>query len=302
MIEYFKGFSIVTGVVRRSDLAYLLATNDNCVEKEIPHTRIYEFFQQRWGGKDLNWIACSASVCHIPEERFLAVSPEGFVQVFGGGNIIEEQPIDKNKKNERKILLREVRGIAKGRAYAVGPARTVYRRDAPDKWTGLNAPIPEIKDLMDVGFESIDGFNEEDIYAVGWGGEIWRYDGKLWKQIDSPTSLGLFKVRCAGDGYIYACGQMGILLRGRNEQWEIIEHEATEENLRGIEWFNEKLYVSTTESVYELKNDRIIPIDFGNEVPSTCYHLSANDGIMWSIGAKDVMEFDGTKWSRIVKI
>ena len=40
----------------------------------------------------------------------------------------------------------------------------------------------------------------------------------------------------------------------------------------------------------------------GDDVPLTCYHLSAADGIMWSIGAKDVMQFDGSTWTRCLRI
>ncbi|BAP55883.1 hypothetical protein THII_1586 [Thioploca ingrica] len=295
---YFKEMSIFTGVVRYHDLGYLLATNDKDVANNIPHTKIYECNRGQWGTGLLKWSAISISVCHLPSERVITISPNGRVEASGGGYPPQEEQISLAED----LIFREVRGIAKGHAYAVGPARTVYRRDAPNKWTCIKAPKPEISQLMDAGFESIDGFSEKDIYAVGWGGEIWHYDGQLWKQINSPTNLGLFKVRCAGNGEVYAGGQMGILLRGRHEQWEIIEHEVTQENLRGIEWFNGILYVATTKSVYELKKDQLIPIDFGNDAPSTCYHLSAADGIMWSIGAKDVMEFDGKKWSRIIKI
>ena len=33
--------------------------------------------------------------------------------------------------------------------------------------------------------------------------------------------------------------------------------------------------------------------------PKTCYRLSADDGVLWSIGAKDVLAFDGKTWTRI---
>jgi hypothetical protein len=295
---YFNGMSIFAGVVRYKNLCYLLATNDEDVADDIPHTVIYELYNGQWGSDYFDWSAISISVCHIPTERVITISPSGKVEASGGGHPPTNEEISSNED----LIFREVKGIAKGYAYAVGPARTVYKRDKPGEWNRINVPQPERDNLMNAGFESIDGFSEKDIYAVGWGGEIWHYNGSLWKQLNSPTNLGLFKVRCAEDGYVYVSGQMGILLRGRNEIWEIIEHETTEEDLRGIECFKEKLYVSTTKSVYELKDEQLIQVDFGNDVPSTCYYLSANDGIMWSIGAKDVMEFDGKKWSRIVKI
>ena len=135
MNKYFKGFSIFTGVVRYNDLSYLLATMDALVKQEIPHTRIYTLDSGSWGGEDLDWTAISASVCYIPEERFIAISPLGRVQVIGGGQIIEEQPIgDGEDSPKTRGPLREIRGVAKGRAYAVGTCRQAYRRDSIGKW------------------------------------------------------------------------------------------------------------------------------------------------------------------------
>jgi len=36
-----------------------------------------------------------------------------------------------------------------------------------------------------------------------------------------------------------------------------------------------------------------------DDKPATCLRLTAADGVMWSIGAKDVLSFDGKTWTRI---
>lgn len=302
MQKYFNGYSVFTGVVRYGDLSYLLATYDDDVKDEIPHTRIYTLDAGKWGGEDLDWSAISASVCYSPEERFITISPLGRVHILGGGENMEEPSIkDKNFTPKKRGPLREVRGIAAGRAYAVGTCRQAYRRDAPGKWVCIDQGAQaSAKDNVETCFESIDGFSETDIYTVGWEGEIWHYDGKKWKEIDSPTNLTLFNVKCGTDGNIYACGQMGTLLRGRGEEWSSIEHDATEDNLRDLEWYDGSLYVSSMKNIFKLVDNQLHKVELGKDVPSTCHHLNARDGIMWSIGAKDVMSFDGKKWTRIV--
>ncbi|MBT2372846.1 hypothetical protein J7E41_12460 [Pseudomonas fluorescens] len=228
---------------------------------------------------------------------------DGSVEASGGGTVLEESIANCGVDPKKRGPLREIRGIAKGRAYAVGTCRQAYLREDEDQWRCIDQSA-QVGDtpITDTSFESIDGFSEQEIYTVGWEGEIWQYDGARFTQQNSPTNLALYKVRCAPDGFTYACGQLGTLLRGRHDQWEMIEHESTREDLWGMEVFDGQLYVSSTHFVYRLEDGKLKPVDFGDDVPLTCYHLSTADGIMWSIGPKDVMQFDGSTWTRCLRI
>ncbi|MCL6702021.1 hypothetical protein [Pseudomonas sp. T1.Ur] len=239
----------------------------------------------------------------MPAERHLMLGVDGSVEASGAGTKTEEAIAKSGFEPAKRGPLREIRGIAKGRAYAVGTCRQAYVRDGEDQWRCIDQSA-QVGDtpITDTSFESIDGFSEQDIYTVGWEGEIWKYDGAVFTQQNSPTNLALYKVRCAPDGFAYACGQLGTLLRGRDDQWEVIEHDSTREDLWGMEYFQGQLYVSSTHFVYRLEGDTLKPVDFGDDAPGTCYHLSAADGIMWSIGPKDVMEFDGSNWKRCLQI
>jgi hypothetical protein len=79
---------------------------------------------------------------------------------------------------------------------------------------------------LSVALEAPDRLATE-LYAVGWQGEIWHYDGEKWHQLPSPTKLVLVDVCCAGDGTVYACGREGLLLKGRDQTWEIVEPPGT---------------------------------------------------------------------------
>lgn len=300
----FQGYSITTGTVRYSDLAYLLTTNDEVIADGYASSLIFDWDRGQWAAGSVNWLACSGTVCHVPAERFIVLGTDGSINVSGGGEVKEEPPIRPAGIDPRKRgPLREIRGIAKGRAYVVGTCRQAYVRESEGQWRCIDqsaqgGDMP----ITDTCFESIDGFDEQDIYTVGWDGEIWKYDGARFTQLTSPTNLALYKVRCAADGYVYACGQLGILLRGRNDRWEIIDHESTTEDLWGMEFFDGHLYLSSTHFVYRLEGEKLQAVDFGDDVPATCYHLSAADGIMWSIGPKDVMGFNGTAWKRVLRI
>ncbi|MEE9129611.1 MAG: hypothetical protein V3T84_06295 [Phycisphaerales bacterium] len=69
--------------------------------------------------------------------------------------------------------------------------------------------------------------------------------------------------------------------------------------VRGIAWHNDSLFISTMREVFNLFDDKLGPVDFGSDRPTSCFALSAADGVLWSIGAKDVISFDGEEWSRI---
>jgi len=300
----FSGLSLTTGVVRHSNLGYLIATHDAATSEGYVDSILYTFYQGVWYAGTVPWLACSGTVCHVPAERSLTLGADGSVEASGGGIVKEEASIAScGVDPTRRGPLREIRGVAKGRAYAVGTCRQAYVRDGEDQWRCIDQSA-QVGDtpITDTSFESIDGFTEQEIYTVGWEGEIWKYDGAVFTQQNSPTNLALYKVRCAEDGYAYACGQLGTLLRGRDDQWEVIEHDSTREDLWGMEHFAGQLYVSSTHFVYRLEDDTLKPVDFGDDAPRTCYHLSAADGIMWSIGPKDVMEFDGSSWKRCLQI
>ncbi|KAB8198840.1 hypothetical protein FKV24_000050 [Lysobacter maris] len=154
--------------------------------------------------------------------------------------------------------------------------------------------------MLERSFESVDGYSSREIYTVGWEGEIWRFDGSQWQPARSLTDLALHKVVCAPDGTVYAAGSEGVVIAGRGNQWRLVEHGVTEEDIWGLAWFGGALYLSTMQMLYRLDRERLVAVDFGDcDMPSTCHHLSAADGVLWSIGAQDVMQFDGSEWSRI---
>jgi len=154
--------------------------------------------------------------------------------------------------------------------YIVGPARAVYRRVGVKDWQLFNIGTQD--DLMidnikkgkrsefSYAFLSIDGFSENDMYAVGNKGEAWHYDGNKWSMIDLPTNADLHKVHCAKDGYVYISGDEYTILKGKGDNWEYIlnsqiEKPFDEHLIEAIAWFDGALYVGTQQGLYKYKNN-----------------------------------------------
>jgi hypothetical protein len=120
----FSGLSIATGTVRYADLSYLIATNDLSIAEGYTGSILFTLYRGNWGAGTVQWLACSGTVCHVPAERSLTLGTDGSIEASGGGGTKEEAPIASCGVDPKKRgPLREIRGIAKGRAYAVGTCR-----------------------------------------------------------------------------------------------------------------------------------------------------------------------------------
>jgi hypothetical protein len=175
--------------------------------------------------------------------------------------------------------------------------RQVYVWNSAE-WETMEKGLPRLDEEV-AGFEAIAGFSMSEIYCAGWYGEIWRSDGIQWEKLDSPTSAVITNIACGDDGFVYACGRRGLLIRGRNDSWEVIETGAEVEDFWGITWFQGKLYLSSMTGVSYLEDNQLYPVGFGDDTIATFYELAATTDALWSIGAKDLMSFDGETWTRI---
>lgn len=292
-------FTFITGVVRYHDLAYISSVFDKMNEDRVPHTFVTAWDAGDWcgageGDEDMQkWPAVSAAVVKTPLEQALFLGEEGQVFCLGSGDAHEE-------RIQLDPFVGPLRCVASvdGVAYACGMRRQVFRRNGQDDWQRMdNGALQKLGDPLIAGFEAIGGFSDQEIYATGWEGEIWSWNGSTWKQEQSPTGLILTAICCAEDGYVYMCGQSGVIIRGRHDKWELVSAGA--EDLWSLAWHNGTLYAASFTAVYTLQDGNLTPIDFGDDTPSTCRVLSAADGVLWSIGGKDIFAFDGKKWTRI---
>jgi len=286
-----KRVSFRTGVVRSSSVSYVLSEDSDIMDEGAAHTVLLTWKNGKWLRHVVDWIANSVCVRQTPIEQVVMIGEDGeFLVGGGGGNLIEgEIPLDEGGK---RGPLRSVRAI-EGVPYAVGMGGVVFRQDKPDFWVRIDKGIPKSQHL-----ESIAGFSSDDIYAVGRKGVVWHFDKGKWHRIVSPTNVILTSVCCADDGNVYACGLNGTLIKGRGNDWQVIEQQDVDLDIWDVEWFKGKLYISTMMCVYELEGENLKYV-FDKNQPKTTYHLSSSDEVMWSIGGRDIMEFDGKCWNRI---
>jgi len=292
-------FSFSGAAVRRRDFIYLLASNDEMREDGEPNSTVAVWRSGKWGWACSGWQSTCLAVCTVPKEQVIAVGEDGEAYLAGSGDTHEESVKTPQSSPQRRGYLRCVRTV-EGRAYIAGMNRQVYRRDGENRYTAMDQGArPPAGSTGVVGFEGIDGFSAKEIYAAGWDGEIWFFNGSVWLQANSPVSTILTDVCCAGDEYVYICGRQGTLLRGRGNEWEQIAQDSTKEDLWSLAWYKGSLYASSLRALYRLRRGKLDIVEFDDDIPDTFYHLATGDGILVSTGSKDAMMFDGRSWTRI---
>jgi hypothetical protein len=280
----------VDGAARFRDLVYIVAKDRSLNDKDVAHSRFIAFYQSNFcHNGDRNWSAVAVCVAQQPAEKMIAVGHDGEVFTYVGGGATDERILPE------PMALRNL-GVIDGFPYACGMNREVFRRDAENSWTPMHAPGSDETS----GFEAIDGFISNEIYAVGWKGEIWEWNGKTWTPHAALTNLILTGVCCAGNQHVYACGQNGTLIVGRHDIWKQIDLNDFSTDFWDMHWFGDKLYIATMQKLYTYDGSNgLTPVDFGPDAPSSCYRLSSAEGVLWSVGYDDVFSFDGQQWTRV---
>jgi hypothetical protein len=287
------------------DKAYLVAGHDRASEQEVPVSYVLRWTGE-WGSHQVPLVATGISAAHFPDLNVLIMGADGTIVRWDSKGQFQPELVDPSEDGPQFYgPLQEIRRI-QSRIYVVGMGRTVYRCDGPARWARLDDNI-RVADEVDseVGLMSIDGFSESDMYAVGWNGELWHYDGTRWEPVESPTNMGLFRVICGGDGAVYACGQEGTLLRGRDASWSVVSQTETADDFWGATWFRNSLYVSTSNWIYRLTRETIEPLEIQSSgIPlifaqgASFGRLDATDGRMWSVGEKMALfTEDGMRWT-----
>ena len=292
-------FSFVAGAIRLGDLGYLVLSSDEAASAHIPMASIVQWEPTGWADcGTLKWRVAGVAVVRQPLEQLCAVGEFGQVLLVGSGDRHMEQIGAAKDSPENRGPLRGVRFIG-DRVYCVGADRQAYRRNGPNNWVSLMNGLPPSTSDDVTGLEAIDGFSETDIYAAGWDGEIWHFNGTTWVQRSSPVNTVLVDICCAEDGWVYACGRNGVLVKGRNDDWSVLDLGGFSDDLWSLASYGGRLYVATMDYVLTLGDARLDVVDMGPDQAKSCYDLAVGHGLLWSIGAKDVMSFDGQSWSRI---
>lgn len=266
--------------------------------------RVFMLSRNQWSPYDrvFNW-APIAITSVKPEDGLRAV-----VAIGAHGECYEMRPA--NGDEQTGVLPGPSRFLARNVAvvgdviYAVGMGRAMARRDGPMAWTRIDPAVPVSNSNRAVGFNDLAAFSPDEMYTVGWGGEILRGDGERWQAVDSPVSTALVAACTGADGLLYAVGYNGTMVRGRGDEWSVIE-TGSRSALRDVCTYGDDILVATPFDVLRLGPDGLQPIEEfedPEDVPGSCNGLCAaadGSGVFW-LGNSGLFFLTGTTWKRVV--
>lgn len=308
--QHFEGYQITDCVVRKKDIFYLVLKEMYDTEKDAPSEfklikRVVPYFMndpvgKRWGHatlKNFDHLCGGASL--FPTEQFVGVDMSGSVYALGSGDRgVEDKLVRWYEGGPKRGGIDRLKTID-GYVYASGGARTVLRRDGKNNWHGFTKDIPD-NDEAAQGFEDIDGFNENDIYCVGGKGDVWHYDGRIWKQLAFPSNMYLWSVCCAGDGYVYIGAQEGNVFKGKGDEWKRIHKAHMTLPIKDMVWHQGKVWCTSDYGLWEIENDKLTDSTAPAEVRACAGNLSVADGVMLIAGMFGAAFHDGKEWQMLV--
>ncbi len=249
--------------------------------------------EKRWGRIKFKGGWASPIAVHTKLDEFLVADRAGDVYYCGLG---------KNKQLEDSTS--GIFGLKNidGSVYGVGPLRDVRQRIGVGEWEIAEEleDIPGIEQTSEEGFDDIDGFSKDDIYAVGGERDVWHFDGENWNPIDIGRRPFHCKcVVCAEDGYVYIGGENGAIARGRGDEWKTYFPEDSEEDFFSIVSYRGRVFAGTEEDTFIIGEDLIPqPYDFENQLLPIAgrFMYTAYDRLLIISNFNQVAFFDGEKW------
>jgi len=298
MEDEFENLMIRDGVVNHRSAGYVLCSDKTRDDIDDPHTVVLSWRGSGFIRGEANFSQISCCMTQNPALSLLRIGYEGdYAQQFAGSLILGNIHNERSNPIDRKIYgdVARVRNIS-GRAHAIGSGGSAYRQVAEQSLEAILSGTDPEATLMDV-----DGFSHNEIYAVGLAGKIFRFDGKRWHEISSPTNVMLTGVHCAPDGKVYISGTKGTIISGRHNSFAVYDIEV-EFDFRGISSFSSKVFVASGAQLFEVGVNGLVAVQFGLDRPVTTGSLSEGQDVLWSIGEQDVLSFDGENWSEILSL
>ncbi len=275
---------------------YLRATSREHDDAAADMTLMLRWIDGAWGNYEID----APVVAHVAFEsngrRVFSLTPDGEVHVAAPeGFAWEKLDNDEAGSPNRLRQMRDLKRVGDS-LFAVGMARMAYERSPTGQWQRIDEGM---RDAAGGGLLSVDGCDRTHVYACGFGGQIWHFDGARWVAVDSPTNVKLEQVLVCAPDEVLLTGARGLAIVGNGKSWKVLNPTAARSTLWGLAKFDGRVYAADNAHVYVVEGDDLVPEQLPFEGRVTTGRLQVKDGMLWSIGESDLLSFDGMNWARL---
>lgn len=317
------GVGFTRALVVSGERLYIAASPDEH-EPYTPFTRLFVHDHARperpWTKHDVEWwtvgLAMSQAADGAP--MYCALSQEGDVEFIAHRKQTFEKIVDAgvwSRGNKGYGYVSDLRQIG-DHLYACGSGGQVYRRDGADNWVHHDAGLLQDRKALADGaanrmlLAALDGAAEDDLYVcgsrpgeTGYEGVLFHSDGTIWTPVAAPRLKQLNAIHVEGADRVWLCGIDGALLVGNHaDGFEDWSDTAQGQLFHDLTMFEDTLYLASNKGLcaYDGRRRRVVRVKTGlKPEPISLMMVDHADGVLWAVGGKDIVRFDGRQWARI---
>jgi hypothetical protein len=281
-------FNFRTGAIASASEALIIAGVVRLEEERTAHSVILRWTDGcDWRGAALNWSSRACCVARRDPAQWCILGIDGEAGILRGVDL-EEGTVG------AQSLYAVASAASKLHAVGVGGQHFVSHDGA--SWRPYHTMHPGKGPLL----EAVTAIDDDEVYAVGAEGSVVLASRGRSTLIETPTNVVLAGVCLGPDDLLYACGQRGVVLRGRGHVWTVVEHTETSDDLWSVCAFQGRVFAASARVLYEVTGSSLRKVEIRGDRPTSFYHLNSfGDGALLSVGQFDVSLFDGDRWRNL---
>ena len=213
-------------------------------------------------------------------------------------------------------------GLIGAHLYACGDGGQVYKRVGADfgsgRWEHLDTSLlqdpkvrteallknPKSREADKKVYFCVNGPHEEEIYVCGTKGTILAWNGSSFASLPPVTDAALVKILVEDERRIWICGREGVLLRGnRHDGFRSVTMSSGRQLFTSITSYDGRIYLASNadpRGLFVYHRGRLDRVWSGLKPDILDVHtVDSSEGVLWVVGSKDIVRFDGTHWERI---
>jgi hypothetical protein len=167
----------------------------------------------------------------------------------------------------------------------------------------LNNPHSEAAHMK--SYFCINGPSEDDIYVCGTRGTLLHSRGGAFESLRHITQAALINILVENEKIIWICGRDGTLLTGnaRDGFRHAVASGSGSQLFSSMTMHDGKIYLASSANprgLFVYQDGRFNQVRSGLKPDIHDVHtVDSVGGVLWVVGSKDILRFDGKTWERI---